>query len=95
MTGTNQSLKYSLISTREPSIQKEATILDFLAHRTGLATKNALWAQDGNELLFQLDDLNPIMSYLEVVHPLRSTWLYNNWGYNLAAEVIENTSSMT
>ena len=35
------------------------------------------------------------MSYLEVVHPLRSTWLYNNWGYNLAADVIEKTSNMT
>lgn len=80
---------------RESSIQKEATILDFPAHRTGLASKNALWLQDGNDLLFQPDDLNRTMSYLEVVHPLRSTWLYNNWGYNLAAEIIENTSNMT
>lgn len=80
---------------REPSIQRQATVLDFLSHRTGLATKNALWSQDGTDLLLQPHDLYQTMSYLEAVHPLRSGWLYNNWGYNLAAEIIEKTSNTT
>ena len=80
---------------KDPSIQKEATLLDFLCHRTGLASKDALWAQDGSDLLLQKSDLYATLSYLETVHPLRSTWLYNNFGYSLAVEVVEKVSGMT
>ena len=77
------------------TIAKKATILDFLSHRTGLATKNALWVQDGAELLLKPEDLYSTVSYLEVVQDLGATWLYNNWGYNLGAEIIEKISNIT
>ena len=78
-----------------PSIQDEVTVLDFLSHRTGLAGPNAYWDQDRAEMILQLRDLYSIVSSLEEVHPLRAKWLYNNWGYNVAAEIIEKSSKMT
>jgi CubicO group peptidase (beta-lactamase class C family) len=79
----------------DDQIQQESTILDFLSHRTGLASKNSLWQQDGPELLLEQKDTVAVTSYLEVVEPLRSKWLYNNWGYDLASEIIEKTSGMS
>lgn len=63
-------------------------MLDFLSYRTGLATKNALWQQDGHELLLERKDTVPIVSYLDVVEPLGSRWIYNNWGYDIMSEVV-------
>ena len=34
-------------------------------------------------------------SYLEVVYPFQERWLYNNWGYKLADEVVEKVSGKT
>lgn len=76
----------------DPVVQKESTILDCLCHRTGLATKNALWQQDGPELLLGHMDLIPTISYLEVIAPFRSKWIYNNWNYDIAAEIIETVT---
>lgn len=73
----------------------ESTVLDFLSHRTGLATKNSLWQQDGHELLLLQEDTLPIVSYLEVVEPLGSKWIYNNWGYDILANVIAAASGFT
>ncbi|KAF2801728.1 beta-lactamase/transpeptidase-like protein [Mytilinidion resinicola] len=61
------------------TIQSDATILDFPSH----------------QILLKPEDLFPTTSYLEVVHLLRSTWLYNNWGFNLAAAVLEHLSGTT
>ena len=77
------------------TIQTEATILDFLSHRTGLTSKDSLWSQNGADLLLKPNDLYSTISYQEVVHPFRSSWLYNNLGYNLAAERIEKVSGRT
>ncbi|KAJ6022068.1 hypothetical protein N7540_007572 [Penicillium herquei] len=79
----------------DPRIQEECTVLDLLSHRTGLATKNALWHQDGPELLLDLSDTVAISSYLEVVEPFRSKWLYNNWGYALSAVILEKVAEVS
>lgn len=79
----------------DTQIQKESTIMDFLSHRTGLASKNALWQQDGPELLPGQEDTVALSSYLEVVEQFRSRWLYNNWGYDLGAHIIEQVSQMS
>ncbi|KAJ5702555.1 hypothetical protein N7488_010103 [Penicillium malachiteum] len=76
----------------DTQIQKESTIMDFLSHRTGLASKNALWQQDGPELLLEHGDTVTLSSYLEIVEPFRSKWLYNNWGYDLGSHIIEQAS---
>ncbi|CAG7934776.1 unnamed protein product [Penicillium salamii] len=65
-----------------------------LSHRTGLATKNALWQQDGPELLLNQNDTVMISSYLEAIEPMRSKWIYNNWGYGLCSIIIEQVSQI-
>ncbi|KAI0407263.1 beta-lactamase/transpeptidase-like protein [Xylaria palmicola] len=79
----------------DEDIRLRSTLIDFLSHRTGLATKNSLWQQDGHELLLEQTDTVPIASYLETVAPLRSKWIYNNWGYDLLSEVIASASGLT
>ncbi|KAJ5714324.1 uncharacterized protein N7483_011505 [Penicillium malachiteum] len=79
----------------DQKIQKESTVMDFLSHRTGLATKNALWKQDGPELLLEQGDTIALTSYLEVVEPFRSKWLYNNWGYDIGSHITEQASQMS
>ncbi|KAI0206986.1 beta-lactamase/transpeptidase-like protein [Astrocystis sublimbata] len=76
-------------------VRSRSTVLDFLAHRKGLATKNSLWQQDGHELLLDEKETIPIASYLETIAPLGSKWIYNNWGYDLLAAVIAATSDST
>lgn len=46
------------------AINSQSTHLDFISHRTGLATKTALWQQDGHELLLSENDtlFNGILS---------------------------------
>ncbi|KAI1155278.1 beta-lactamase/transpeptidase-like protein [Nemania diffusa] len=80
---------------RDEDIRSRSTVLDFLTHRTGLATKNSLWQQDGHELLLAQTDTIPITSYLETIAPLGSRWIYNNWGYDLLSEVVAAKSGST
>ncbi|KAK0099726.1 hypothetical protein ONS95_013380 [Cadophora gregata] len=92
----NQPLREILptFSQHNTTVNAEATTLDFLAHRTGLASKQSLWAEDGQDLLVDFSDVLPLVSYLEPVHPFRSTFLYNNFGYDIGAAVIEEVSGM-
>lgn len=73
-------------------IASQSTLLDFLSHRTGLATKKALWQQDGHELLREQTGTVPMVSYLEVIEPLGSRWIYNNWGYDILSQVVAAAS---
>ncbi|MCJ1331615.1 hypothetical protein MMC10_008306 [Thelotrema lepadinum] len=80
---------------RDKRVRRESTILDFLSHRTGLATKNALWQQNGHSLLLDRKDVMPTVSYLEVVEPLGEKWIYNNWNYDVGSEIIQTVSGMS
>ena len=73
-------------------VQTKSTVVDCLSHRVGLATKNALWLQDGHEPLLNREDTMPTASYLEVIEPLGSKWIYNNWMYDIGSEIIEAVS---
>ncbi|KAJ8129780.1 hypothetical protein O1611_g3849 [Lasiodiplodia mahajangana] len=79
----------------DKEVRSRSTLLDFLSHRTGLATKNSLWQQDGHELLLAQVDTIPTTSYLETIAPLGSKWIYNNWGYDLLSEVVATVSGST
>ncbi|KIW70018.1 hypothetical protein PV04_02329 [Phialophora macrospora] len=70
-------------------IAREATLLDLLSHRTGLAQKLDIWLEGGNRLLLPKTETIRTVGYLEPVKPFRYQFQYNNWPYCLAGEVIE------
>lgn len=57
-----------------------------------LASKNALWQQDGPEILLGENDTLPMVSYMEAAQPLGEQWTYNNFGYDILANVIAYAS---
>ena len=74
------------------NVEDQATIADFLSHRTGLAPKSTLWLAERAGLAFKSNETLNVVSYLETIHELRSQWLYNNWGYALAGLIVEKLS---
>ena len=79
----------------DEAVKNEANLLDMVAHRTCLAHKSALWLQDWTYLLLRKEDLLPTVSYTELAHPFRSQWFYCNWGYCIAAEIMERKTGRT
>jgi CubicO group peptidase (beta-lactamase class C family) len=77
----------------DEAINSHSTLLDFVSHRTGLASKNALWQQNGHELLLGENDTLPMVTYQEAVQPLGKRWTYNNFGYDVLANVISQASA--
>ncbi|KAK4442855.1 beta-lactamase/transpeptidase-like protein [Podospora aff. communis PSN243] len=76
----------------DDAISTKSTVLDFLSHRTGLAGENALWEQNGHELLLSENDTLPMVTYLEAFEPLGERWTCNNFGYDIMANVISHAS---
>jgi CubicO group peptidase (beta-lactamase class C family) len=76
----------------DEAVNSHSTLLDFLSHRTGLASKDALWQQDGHELLLGESDTLPMVTYLEAIQPLGKRWTYNNFCYDVLANVISHVS---
>ena len=76
----------------DPNVTEEATVADFLSHRTGLAPKNALWLQELGRLAIKRQDFVKTCEYLESLYKPRSKFMYSNWGFCLAKEVIERHS---
>ena len=72
----------------DSTVRKGANIVDYLSHRTGLAPKNEIWYQELGRASLRREDAMPIVNGLEQVTPLRARYIYNNWGYALADEVI-------
>ena len=63
-------------------------VSDLLSHRSGLPTFNALWYQGGSKPLVKKEDLIPMVNSMVPAMPFRKSWVYSNWGYALAAEMI-------
>ena len=79
----------------DETIKTKACLLDFLSHRTGLASKNWMWFLEYGRPSLPRSETTHFSSYLEVVHPFRQRWLYNNWGYGLAAEVVNTVTGQS
>ena len=73
-------------------VKSKAVMIDFLSHRTGLASKNQMWWLEFGVPSLPRRETMHFCSYLDVVHPYQSRWLYNNWGYGLADEVVSKLS---
>ncbi|PTB80689.1 beta-lactamase/transpeptidase-like protein [Trichoderma longibrachiatum ATCC 18648] len=78
-----------------PSLANQLTLTDILCHRTGLARLDALWLGADSQTFTPQNFTITLCNHLPSVHPLRSTWLYNNWMYALAGEVIEKITNQS
>ncbi len=76
----------------DKKVREEAGIVDFLSHRSGLASKNQMWYLEFGQPSLPRKETMRFSSYLDVVHPFGKRWLYNNWGYGLADEITEKLS---
>lgn len=74
------------------TINDEATIVDFMSHRTGLAPKNMLWLHESAGVNLRRNETLKMTSYLETVFEFRTRWLYSNWGYAIADQIIQRLS---
>lgn len=79
----------------DSTINDEATILDFMSHRTGLAPKNMLWLHEYAGVELRRSETLRIVSYLETVFGFRKQWLYSNWGYAVADQIIQRLSGQS
>ena len=65
------------------------SLIDMLAHRTGLSRIDPLWLGAEGQTLLDKKDTIKLCNHLRPICPVRSKWLYNNWMYGLAGELIE------
>ena len=77
------------------TINHKATIIDFMSHRTGLAPKNRLWAHEFAGVSLRRKETLKMTSYLETVFVFRTCWLYNNWVFAVADQIMQRLSGQT
>ncbi|KAL7784709.1 beta-lactamase/transpeptidase-like protein [Trichoderma afarasin] len=78
-----------------PSLAGQLSLIDILSHRTGLARLDALWLGADSQTFSAKNFTVSLCNHLPSVHPVRSRWLYNNWMYALAGEVIERVTNQS
>jgi CubicO group peptidase (beta-lactamase class C family) len=79
----------------DPSICNLLTVSDLLSHRSGLSGSLSLAFQGNGDFLLPRDQLYTMFNHLPPVASFRNEWLYNNWGYAIAGEVIEKVSNLS
>lgn len=70
-------------------IRKQATLVDILSHRTGLASKMSVWMGDHSRMLVEPSDFIKTTTTLEPTAEIGASFLPNNWLYGIAAEILE------
>ncbi|KAI1128317.1 beta-lactamase/transpeptidase-like protein [Nemania abortiva] len=76
----------------DESVQNNSNVIDFLAHRSGLAPKNNVWNIEFGQTTMDRHNAMPMVSSLEKLFDLRAGFKYNNWGYAVADEIITTLS---
>ncbi|KAL6690305.1 beta-lactamase/transpeptidase-like protein [Trichoderma pleuroticola] len=79
----------------DPSLAGQLSLVDILSHRTGLAQLDNLWLGADGQTLVAKNFTVSLCNHLSPVYPVRSQWLYNNWMYALAGEVIERVTNQS
>lgn len=77
------------------TIREETNLVDLMSHRTGLATQNAFWWREFGRLAMPRVETMPFVSTLPQVSDFRSKWIYSNWGFAMAAVMIERASGIS
>ena len=70
----------------------EANLIDLLAHRLGITMGNNFWSQKGQQVLVDKAETAKIVGFLQPLAPFRSKFMYSNWGYGLAGEILEDVA---
>jgi CubicO group peptidase (beta-lactamase class C family) len=70
-------------------VQEECTIIDLLSHRTGLSSRDLIWSGPDNQLLLDRSQALPTFATLKTVGDFRASFTYNNWGYELVGQILE------
>lgn len=70
----------------DPTVRNRTTLVDCLAHRTGLQMNN-YWLSSNNNIVIPTKDSMKLLSGLIPVLPFRAQYQYNNLGYELAGRV--------
>ncbi|KAJ8129903.1 hypothetical protein O1611_g3727 [Lasiodiplodia mahajangana] len=73
-----------------PELVSKANLIDLLAHRLGLTAGNNFWSQKQQQVLIDKTETANIVGSLQPLAPFRSKFMYLNWGYGLAGEILEN-----
>lgn len=71
----------------DETVQQKASVVDFLAHKSGLAPKNNVWSGEFGQASMSRQDALPMVNSLEKLSNLGDGFQYNNWGYAVADEI--------
>lgn len=74
---------------KSPELVDEANLVDLLAHRLGVTAGNNFWSQKDQQVLIDKFETAKIVGSLQPLAPFRSKFMYLNWGYGLAGEILE------
>lgn len=77
---------------KDPYITNMTTVVDLLTHRTGLDADISIAFQGNGEFLLPKEQLIPTFNDLDQVDPFRGMWGYNNWGYGVVGQIIEQVA---
>lgn len=84
-----------LSSLAGPMLLDQLTLTDLLSHQTGLPALDAIWLGANNEINVPKNFTAVICKHVPALYPPRSKWLYNNWMYALAGEIIERVTNVS
>ncbi|KAL1621772.1 hypothetical protein SLS54_005295, partial [Diplodia seriata] len=76
-------------------LSNSLTVADILSHRSGLSGSLSLTFQGDGNFLLPRDQLYPMVNHLPQPASLRTEWIYNNWGYAMAGEIIQHLSKLS
>ncbi|KAK0726350.1 beta-lactamase/transpeptidase-like protein [Apiosordaria backusii] len=71
------------------------SIVDLLSHRTGLSSLDDFWMGVDNVIYLDKSQVLPTFQTLPLSQPFRESLEYNNWGYEIVAQILEKTANRT
>ena len=75
-------------NVQDSTVRNQTTILDCLAHRTGLQMNN-YWLASNNNIIIPPGKSMNLINGLKAVKPFRGQFQYNNLSYEIASHVIK------
>lgn len=76
----------------DSSLNSQVTLIDLLSHRTGITHPDPLWLGSHNSLLIGKDEAVKTFATLKQCESFRTTFVYNNWGYEIVGKILESVT---